>query len=97
MQDGEVEVGMRVRYPRTGTTGRVIALERERGELYAELDNTNLFYRVDQLVPAKDAGGRAMKTSDDRIEQIKKEREYLTGTGYQDAITHTDQSCEGGG
>lgn len=97
MQEEEVQIGMRVRYPRTGTTGRVVALEKERGELFAELDNTNLFYRVDQLVPARDSGGKAAKSGDDRIEQIKKEREYLTGTGYQEAITHTDQSCEGGG
>ncbi|OPX73085.1 MAG: hypothetical protein A4E38_00281 [Methanoregulaceae archaeon PtaB.Bin108] len=97
MQEEEVQIGMRVRYPRTGTTGRVVALEKERGELYAELDNTNLFYRVDQLVPARDSGGKAIKSGDDLIEQIKKEREYLTGAGFQEAITHTDQSCEGGG
>ncbi len=97
MQEDEVAVGMRVRYPRTGTTGRVLTLERERGELYAEIDNTHLFYRVDQLVPARDSGERAMKSGDDRMEQIKKEREYLTDVGFQDAIAHTDQSCEGGG
>ena len=97
MQEEEVEIGMRVRYPRTGTTGRVIALEKERGELFAELDNTNLFYRVDQLVPAKGSGDRARTSGDDRMDQIKKEREYFSGTGFQEAITHTDQSCEGGG
>ncbi len=97
MHAEEVEVGMRVRYPRTGTTGRVVSLETEKGELFAELDNTHLFYRVDQLVPAKDSGAHFRKEGDDRMEQVKKEREFFSDTGFQEAISHIDQSCEGGG
>lgn len=97
MRDDEIAVGMRVRYPRTGTTGRVVALENEKGDLFAELDNTHLFYRVDQLVPASGSGEKSSKGGDDRMEQLKKEREFFSGAGFQEAITHTDQSCEGGG
>jgi len=97
MQDVEVEIGMRVRYPRTGTTGRVVALEKERGELFAELDNTHLFYRVDQLIPATGSSDRSRTAGEDRLEQLKKEREFLSGAGFQEAIAHIDQSCEGGG
>ncbi len=97
MQADEVEVGMRVRYPRTGTTGRVVALENGMGGLFAELDSTHLRYRVDQLVPAGVAGERARTTKEDLMDRLKKEREFLSATGFQDAIAHTDQSCEGGG
>jgi len=97
MQAEHVEVGMRVRYPRTGTTGRVVAKKTEKGESFAELDSTHLFYRVDQLVPAGDLGERSRAARDDRMDQLKKEREFLSGTGFQEAISHTDQSCEGGG
>lgn len=97
MHAEEVEVGMRVRYPRTGTTGRVVALGTEKGELFAELDNTHLLYRVDQLVPARDSGDRSRTTGDDRMERVKKEREFFSDAGFQEAISHIDQSCEGGG
>ncbi|MEI7856034.1 MAG: DUF2098 family protein [Methanomicrobiales archaeon] len=46
----EVVQGMRVRYPRTGTTGIVLRIEHIRGDVFAELDSTNLLYRVDQLI-----------------------------------------------
>ncbi|OPX68336.1 MAG: hypothetical protein A4E37_00965 [Methanoregulaceae archaeon PtaB.Bin056] len=97
MQADEVEIGMRVRYPRTGTTGRVVALENEMGRVFAELDSTHLRYRVDQLVPAGVAGERSKAGRDDLMDQLKKERDFLSATGFQEAISHTDQSCEGGG
>ena len=43
---------MRVRYPRTGTTGTILRIEQIRGDVFAELDSTNLLYRVDNLIPA---------------------------------------------
>jgi hypothetical protein len=36
----ELTLGMRVRYPRTGTTGTILRIERVRGEVFAELDST---------------------------------------------------------
>ena len=45
----EITLGMRVRYPRTGTTGTILRIEQVRGEAFAELDTTNLLYRIDYL------------------------------------------------
>jgi hypothetical protein len=97
MNAGSVEVGMKVRYTRTGTTGRVVSLQENEGETFAELDSTHLFYRVDQLVPAeKGEKAREAREKED-LEKIKKEREYYTGTAFREAVSHSDQSCEGGG
>ncbi len=97
METDRVEVGMRVRYPRTGTTGTVIAITAEGGKTFAELDSTHLLYRIDQLVPAGGMDERRSGTGEDAVERIKREREFYSGSGFQEAISHTDQSCEGGG
>ena len=64
----EIALGMRVRYPRTGTTGKILHIEQVRGDTFAELDTTNLLYRVDHLIPAT---GTA-KTTTTIIEDAKK-------------------------
>jgi hypothetical protein len=97
MNAASVEVGMKVRYTRTGTTGKVVSLQVEKGETFAELDSTHLFYRVDQLVPAESAGKTRERKEKEDLERIKEEREYYSGTAFQEAVVHTDQSCEGGG
>jgi hypothetical protein len=97
MNAGSVEVGMKVRYTRTGTTGKVVSLQENKGETFAELDSTHLFYRVDQLVPADKGGKSREKKEKEDLEKIKEEREYYSGTAFQEAVVHTDQSCEGGG
>jgi len=98
MLSEEITLGMKVRYPRTGTTGKVLHLEQIRGETFAELDSTNLLYRIDQLIPA--AGTE--KTFADSIREdakgvIEREREFAAGSGLQEALKNIDQSCEGGG
>ena len=37
----EIALGMRVRYPRTGTTGAVVRIEQIGGNRFAELDCTS--------------------------------------------------------
>jgi len=96
MKAEEMRVGVQVRYPRTGTAGKVIRIEQLQGGLFAELDTTGLFYRIDQLIPAGTMKGREEKKIEKDLEQVKDERDFLT-TGFQDALSHTDQSCEGGG
>jgi hypothetical protein len=97
MHTGEVVAGMRVRYPRTGTTGIVQRIETVRGDSFAELDSTHLLYRVDQLLPA--VGTENVKTTfiEDAKKIIEREREFASGSGLQDALKNIDQSCEGGG
>jgi len=93
----EIALGMKVRYPRTGTTGKVLHLEQIRGETFAELDSTNLLYRIDHLIPA--TGSETVSTSikEDVKTVIEREREFAAGSGLQDALKNIDQSCEGGG
>jgi hypothetical protein len=97
MQAAEIAVGMKVRYSRTGTTGTVVRIEEEQGSLFAEIDTTHLFYRVDQLSRAGAVEKKQEKKHEDLIEQLEKEREYVSGAGFAEAISHSDQSCEGGG
>jgi hypothetical protein len=93
----EISVGMRVRYPRTGTTGTILRIEQSRGEVYAELDSTNLLYRIDYLIPATGPEKSTTVIIDDAKKIIEREKEFASGRDLQDAWKATDQSCEGGG
>lgn len=94
----EITPGMRVRYPRTGTTGTVLRIDKVRGDAFAELDSTNLLYRIDQLVPATVMEKNAATTiTQDTKTTIEREREYAAGIGFQEALKDIDHSCEGGG
>ncbi len=97
MDDSVAAVGMRVRYPRTGTTGKITRLEKLKGEIFAEIDTTSLLYRVDQLVAADATQTKKRAGINDDIDQVKKKGEFLSGSGFSDAVMHSDQSCEGGG
>ncbi len=93
----EINLGMRVRYPRTGTTGTILRIEQVRGEVFAELDSTNLLYRIDYLIPATSAEKSAKAIIDDAKKVIEREKKFASGRELQDAWKATDQSCEGGG
>jgi hypothetical protein len=93
----EMALGMRVRYPRTGTTGKILRIEEIRGVTFAELDSTSLLYRIDQLIPATTANKGATRIVEDAKQVIAREREFAAGSELQDALKNIDQSCEGGG
>ena len=93
----ELTLGMRVRYPRTGTTGTILRIEQVRGDVFAELDSTNLLYRIDNLIPASGPEKIKKTTVDDAKKVIEREKEFASGRDLQDAWKATDQSCEGGG
>ena len=98
MNEGEIAVGMRVRYPRTGTTGVVARLDPDQGTLFAELDATGLLYRVDELVPATLAKAAVVASiTEDAKKVIERERDYTSGLKFQETLKDIDQSCEGGG
>lgn len=88
---------MKVRYPRTGTTGKILRIEQVRGETFAEIDSTNLLYRIDQLMPATSADKTRNTIVEDARTIIERERAFASGSDLQDAIKNIDQSCEGGG
>ena len=91
-------IGMRVRYPGTGTTGNVVRIENEQGSVFAELDSTHLLYRIDQLVPVEAAGEKKYGTRNEDIKKtLEDERKFASGQEFQEAIKNLDQSCEGGG
>jgi hypothetical protein len=93
----ELNLGMRVRYPRTGTTGTILRIEEVRGHVFAELDSTNLLYRIDTLILASGPEKTKKTFVDDAKKVIEREKEFAQGRELQDAWKATDQSCEGGG
>jgi len=93
----DLTLGMRVRYPRTGTNGTILRIEQVRGEVFAELDSTNLLYRIDNLIPASGPEKTKKTIVDDAKKVIEREKAFASGTDIQDAWKATDQSCEGGG
>ena len=93
----EVVQGMRVRYPRTGTTGTILRIEHLRGDVFAELDSTHLLYRVDQLIPASGSDKVAVTIIEDAKKVIERERAFAAGNEMTEALRNIDQSCEGGG
>ena len=93
----EIEVGLRVRYPRTGTTGTIQRIESLGGSVFAELDSTHLLYRADQLIPASAPEKTTKTIIEDAKAVIAREREFAAGSGLQEALKNVDQSCEGGG
>ncbi|MEI6840504.1 MAG: DUF2098 family protein [Methanomicrobiales archaeon] len=95
---GEViETGMRVRYTGTGTTGIVTRFERQDGKEYAELDATHLLYRMDKLVPVEAGIEKKHHTREEIKKTIEEEREFMSGSAFQESLKNIDQSCEGGG
>ncbi len=95
---GEViAAGMRVRYTGTGTTGTVIRFERQEGKEYAELDSTHLLYLTDKLVPVETQIEKKFHRGEDIKKTIEDEREFISGSAFQESLKNIDQSCEGGG
>ena len=74
MDASEVAIGLKVRYPRTGTEGKVESLENIDGEVFAQIDATHLFYRADQIIAVEKLKEHAEAEEEDMIERIKKER-----------------------
>jgi hypothetical protein len=97
MSAEEIALGTRVRYPKTGTTGKILHLEQIRGETFAELDSTHLLYRIDQLTPVTAAEKTLSAVVEDAKKVIAREREFAAGSELQEALKNIDQSCEGGG
>jgi len=95
MQTGEVAVGMHVRYPRTGTTGKVVRIEQLDRNTFAELDSTRLLYRTDQLIPYEPKAAKEEKKGGGELEQVAKEREEARQV--QSQWLSADELCDGGG
>jgi hypothetical protein len=95
MQAGEVVIGMNVRYPRTGTTGKVVRIEQIDRDAFAELDTTHLLYRTDQLISFEPKVEKEVKKGGEELEQVAKEREFTRSV--QAEWLSADELCDGGG
>jgi hypothetical protein len=95
MEAGEVAVGMHARYPRTGTTGKVVRIERIDRDTFAELDSTHLLYRTDQLIPYEPKGAKEERKEGPDLAQVEKEREAAREAQTQ--WLSADELCDGGG
>ncbi len=95
MQEGEVAVGMHVRYPRTGTTGKVVRIEKIDRDSFAEIDSTHLLYRTDQLIPYEPRVKKEERKEGPDLEQVAKDRE-ATKSAQSQWLT-ADELCDGGG
>jgi hypothetical protein len=96
MSTDDVTVGAVVRYPRTGTTGKVVRVEEIEGRQYAEIDSTGLYYRVDELVSADRTAAnteRKERSLEEYVEEHRELQEQLEKVWEKG----TDQSCDGGG
>ena len=96
MSTDDVVVGAVVRYPRTGTTGKVMRIEEIDGWNYAELDSTGLYYRVDELVGAERTTGK-VEREEHSLEEYIEEKKKLSKQLKEVWTEGIDHSCEGGG
>lgn len=87
MEDVAIRPGMRVRYPRTGTSGTVVRIEEADGNEFAEIDTTGLLYRIDQLVTIEGElvePKKVRKTSD--ISDYERLKEIESSEDMHDAV-----------
>lgn len=76
MQSEVIEVGMQVRYPRTGTTGKVQEIKEFDGRKFARIDKTDLYYRTDMLITVAAVAEKKTRASvKPDLQKIKEERE----------------------
>jgi len=102
MQDGNITVlhiGDLVRYARTGTVGEIVEITEEDGTMFAELNSTNLLYRLDTLTPISAAAPSNMKQDPDDQERRREIEEKIrkAAAELQDRTTELDSACAGAG
>ncbi|MBP2133369.1 hypothetical protein J2128_001323 [Methanomicrobium sp. W14] len=79
MEEKIVSVGDIVRYPRTGTTGRVTEIEMKDGFAFAKVDETGLFYRTDQLIFAKSVKVHREKSDKGDLDMLNRAEDLSSG------------------
>jgi hypothetical protein len=84
-----VAVGSFVRYPGTGTSGRVDSVEFFDGEEFARIEETGLYYRTDTLILTDKYEKRAERGEKSGIEGLKYEKS-LDSDGIKDAFDKVD-------
>jgi len=92
-----IEAGVKVRYPRTGTYGTVVRLVDKEGHRFAELDSTGLLYRLDQLIITEfSEHAKKERNRSEEISDLKHEKQLLEDESINDT-TSLDGACSGAG
>jgi hypothetical protein len=95
-----LHVGDLVRYTRTGTVGEIIGITQEDGVMFAELDSTNLLYRVDTLTPISTSIYPHIKkdpNDQDIKRKIEAEIKKTADNALHDTTGELDSACAGAG
>lgn len=95
MSSSTFSIGQTVRYGNTGTVGKIVSFIEENGETFAEIENTDLYYRIDQLTLISEVV-RKTEVKRDAKKDFEREMESMRDM-KENAWQNTDQSCEGGG
>jgi hypothetical protein len=93
MEAAEMYIGQKVRYPRTGTEGKIDKIEIYDGEFFASIDSTHLYYRIDQLYPLEELKVKREGIREDIESMLRKED--VSFEEMQDAFRHMDGECGG--
>lgn len=93
MDASEVVVGIKVRYPRTGTEGQVESIQEIEGETFAQIDTTHLLYRIDQIITVERFKERAVESEMGVDEFLAREKQSTEE--IQKAYEHWDGECGG--
>jgi len=75
MESEAIVPGVRVRYPSTGTTGKVQRLEEIEGKTFAEIDSTGLLYRTDRLIRVEGPESKKHERKTDVLDDYEHLRE----------------------
>jgi len=96
----KLHIGDFVRYTRTGTVGEIIEITEKDGIMFAELDSTNLLYRVDTLTQISTSTHTHIKkdpNDQDLKREIEAEIEKTAANALHDATGELDSACAGAG
>jgi hypothetical protein len=93
-------IGDLVRYAKTGTVGEIVEITEQNGTMFAELNSTNLLYRLDTLTPIS-AATLIHNTRDpddqDMRREIEKAIAKAADDAFHDTTTELDSACAGAG
>lgn len=78
MRDGEITPGSLVRYPGTGTSGKVGDIKIIEGREFALIESSGLYYRTDQLIPVDSVTEKRERKEEEGIERFKNRKELST-------------------
>lgn len=94
--DAAIDIGLPVRYPRTGTVGKIVRIVKQNGFSFAELDTNGMLYRTDLLIPTI-IEEKTRKTGDREEELRQVEDERRPGDMSFQEIPNLDSACNGAG